>query len=148
MEQICTHLAGSDPAYAIRLAEEHGLDQTAPKMLGNVVGQWAKSDLIAAYDWVSRQPSGDGRDDWMARIAFTYAHADPAEAARVATEDVSPGKTQTEAILSVLHHWAQRDIKSAMKWVADFPPGPIRDRAVNELEGLDFHYRLIPDGSR
>lgn len=38
--------------------------------------------------------------------------------------------------MAVLHQWALRDLPAAERWVARFPEGDLRTRALNELEGI------------
>ena len=49
---------------------------------------------------------------------------------------MEPGPMQNEAMLSVLHQWAKSDLAAASDWAGNLPTGVLRDRAMNELAGL------------
>jgi len=40
------------------------------------------------------------------------------------------------AAISVLHPGALRDLNAAAVWASAFPEGPLRQRAMDEIEGL------------
>jgi hypothetical protein len=58
------------------------------------------------------------------------------EAAQLIIADLPPGPKQTEAAISVLHKWALQDVDGAAAWAEQFPAGPLRDRALNELSAI------------
>ena len=43
---------------------------------------------------------------------------------------------QTKAAMSALFQWAARDLAGAKAWTDCFPPGPLRERAQNELAAM------------
>ncbi|MBW8865584.1 MAG: hypothetical protein JF609_11830, partial [Verrucomicrobia bacterium] len=139
LEAACFQIAQDDPARAVILADN--LNLTNHATLANVEGQWALTDLSAARDWAVGKPAGSARDELLARVAYVQASTDPENAARFVVEKMTPGDAQIEAVISVVYQWALRDPKGAMAWVQDFPEGGIRDRAVNEITGVE-QYQL------
>jgi len=136
LERRCLQLAERDPPEAVILASDTRGSSTHPGLLENLVGQWATHDLQASYEWVLEQQPGELRDALMARVAFAGSLSDPAAAARIVTDEMTPGQKQTEAAISVLHQWALRDLNAAASWAFAFPEGPLRQRAVAEIEGV------------
>jgi hypothetical protein len=97
---------------------------------------WATIDLGAARDWIHQQPIGDRRDAFVARIIFVLSQQDPATAAQWVLDEIEPGPAQNESAISVLHQWALHDFSAAESWVQNFPEGPLRERAISELNGV------------
>ena len=135
LEVLCYRVAqDGDPARAVALADN--LHLIAHGTLANLEQQWAQTDLPAAREWAVAKPAGDEKNELLERVAYVWALADPENAARFVVEKMSPGNTQTEAAISVLHQWALRDFNGAEAWVELFPEGEIRQRAMNELAGI------------
>jgi len=105
-------------------------------MLGNLAQQWAERDLPSAISWAGNYPPGENRDNLFARIAFAESQTSPANAAQMVVEQISPGSTQQEAAMSILHQWALQDMTRALAWAEQFPAGELYDRAIIELAGI------------
>lgn len=131
-------IAETDPAEAMRIAGLFDL-HTSDGTMETLAQLWATKDLPAALGWARAQPPGDPRELSIARIALVQAVAEPASAASLAVTELSPGPVQTEAVISVLHQWALRDIGAASSWVERFPEGELRTRARQELLGAVQH---------
>jgi hypothetical protein len=136
LEFICYGVAESNPAKAVNLAVSSGLQDRPGAVVQNLVQQWAVADLPSALAWTTKQPNGEQRDEYMARVALEYSRRMPADAARLVVDQIPPGPAQTESAMTVLHQWAIQDLPAAAAWVAKFPDGPLRTRAVAELEGI------------
>ena len=130
---ICLRWAGFDPAGAVRLALELGLDPTTGALLPNLAQQWAAADDDAAQAWARRLPEGELRDEVYSRIIYERARRDPARATGLLAEMRAGGEARAEAALTVLHFWAERDPGATVAWLAGWPAGEPRDRAVREL---------------
>jgi hypothetical protein len=135
LEAICYGLAESDPASAVNLAASFGQTDRSGVVLENLVQQWAMADAPSALAWATKL-GGEQRDECMARVALAYSKYAPADAARLVVEQISPGAVQTESAIMVLHQWANQNLTAAASWVSMFPEGPLRARAVAELEGI------------
>jgi hypothetical protein len=133
---VCYQVAQSDPAMAVSMAQQLCLDQGQGAVMENLIQQWAGQDLIAAYSWAQEQLPSEEKDELMMRIAFVYSQTDPADAAQLVSEQIAPGQTQTEATMTVLHQWALQDMQGAVAWAQLFPAGTLRERAMNELNGM------------
>ncbi len=140
LTQIYSRVAESDPASAIALLSRD--DAPPAGALASAVVRWAEADLATAASWVQRQPAGPEREEWVLRIALVQSRANPQVAASLVVEQIPPGKIQVEAAIAVVHQWALRDLEQAARWVAAFPEGAVRARALAELEGV-AHYRAM-----
>lgn len=127
---------GGNSGQALELAIEHGADEGGDGLLENLTMQWATRETPAALEWARRQPAGEWSDRLMARVVFILAKSDPFHAACQVAEEMEPGPMQNEAMLSVLHQWAKSDLAAASDWAGNLPTGVLRDRAMNELAGL------------
>lgn len=133
MTQVCSRVADTDPALAIRLAMDRHLDEIPGDLVGGFTAGWASRDLSAARGWVNSQPEGALRDSLMERVVFELAKTDPAAAAGVVANQIGAGEAQAEAAVSVIHQWVKQDREAAGAWVRMFPAGPLRDRVTSEL---------------
>jgi hypothetical protein len=134
---ICFQVAQADPSLAIQTLEQQGLnDDRREIMLGNLAQQWAAQDLPEAVSWAGNYPPGENRDNLFMRIAFAESQTSPVEAARMVVEQIPPGSTQQEAVMSVLHQWGLQNLTGATAWADLFPAGEFYNRARNELAGI------------
>jgi hypothetical protein len=140
LQAVCFGLAQKDPAHAVEVAQAL---QQPEAVMEDIVQQWATTDLRSALVWVNNQPAGDQRDQLIARTTFILSQTDPSDAASLVMEEISPGSTQDEAIMTVVNQWANKDLKTAASWVQTFPDSPLRERALSELEGVaDYRQAL------
>ncbi len=133
LEVIAPYLAQSNPAQAVALTDR--LSSQGSNLLENLVMQWAAQDEQAALAYANSRPAGDGRNRLFGRIAFIQSQQNPAEAAQLVAEKISPGTVQDEAAISVVHQWAWSDPNAAMVW-AEQLPDDLRKRAINEVKNL------------
>lgn len=133
-EMVCAYWAEIDPAQAVALAER--LHSGSGTLWESMVHQWARRDADSARDYALDQPPGEARDRLLNRVAYALSRENPVQAARLVSEEISPGALQEEAAISVLHQWAMRDVEAAAEWALGFPDGALRSRALRELENL------------
>ena len=133
---VCLQLAERDPAEAVRSLGERVAGEHPHGGLEALAQRWAGRDFIAARDWALSRPDGEQRDRLVARLAFQQTQDAPLEAATLVANEIPEGETQTEAVMTVLHHWAMRDPVAAAKWVGQFPEGGLKIRAVAEIDGM------------
>jgi hypothetical protein len=134
LTDACFQIAQTDPERAVVLAEQFNLNNDA--VLENLAQQWAAKDLTTAQNWIAAQPSGNQRDALATGVAFIWSQTEPANAAQFVVQQIPPGFAQDEAAMMVLHQWALVDSTGASAWVQQFPESPLRNRALNELEGI------------
>ena len=136
LTDVCVQIAAVDPAKAIQLRAEHVREGEPSSALDDLAHQWAEKDFPPALDWTLAHSHGAQRDALLAQLAFVKALDAPFDAATLVANEVQPGEAQNEAVISVLHQWARRDLTAATSWVGQFPDGPLRERAVLELAGM------------
>jgi hypothetical protein len=136
LTDVCLQVAASDPAEAVKARSQFVTDEKPNAGLEVLAQRWGEKDFSAAIDWALSRDASEQRDQLIARLAFVQSQTSPFEAATLAVEKIPAGAAQTEAVMSVLHQWAMRDLSAAEKWVQRFPEGELRTRAVNELAGI------------
>jgi hypothetical protein len=134
-KSVCFGLAERDPAKAVELAQTLHFEEKPGAVVENLVEKWANADLSAALIWADGQPAGEHREQYISRVAFVWSQSAPADAARWVVEQIPPGPSQVEAVVMVVHQWARQDRAAASAWVEIFPEGPLRNHAINELNG-------------
>lgn len=137
LTDACFQIAQSDPKRAVGLAGQFKLNRDS--VLQPLAQQWAAQDLPTACAWVAEQPDDDQRNALATGVTFIWSQTEPASAAQYVLNQMTPGSSQDAAVLMVLHQWATRDPAAAAAWVEQFPPGPMREMASDELAGLARH---------
>lgn len=133
---VLSRISQTNPDQAVQLAQQQ-IELGAKNIeLEALAQRWAEQDLSAFRAWADSLPPGEQHDLIVARAAFVIAQAAPAEAARWITDQTTQGITQTEALISILHQWAQQDPEGASAWVGQLPGGHLRDRADRELVAM------------
>jgi hypothetical protein len=149
-EIVCPQLAQTNVVAAVKLAENclgEGTNNPAQFLLDNMAQQWASQDMPAASAWALAKPAGEQRDGLLQRIAIAESSDNPADAARLISEQMSPGSTQNEAAISVIYQWAQTDATAAMAWAESFPAGDLRDRAIKEVKNVSAYAAAAAAGN-
>ncbi len=134
VEIVCARVAESNPAEALSIADRYS--GGCSNLLENLVQQWADQNEPAARAYALNKPPGEERDRLLGRVAFTRSKNNPADAAQLVAEWISPGEVQNEAALSVLHQWALRDPDAALAWAQSFSNDNLRNRALKEVEAM------------
>jgi hypothetical protein len=143
LTMVCSGMAQTDPAAAIKLAQELQLDKQPGAVMGDLVQQWAGSDLVSSLVWLENQPAGGKRDELTTRVAYVISRNDPSDAADLVMSEIPPGPARDEAVMTVLHQWANQNFVAAANWAQDTVAGPLQERALNELKGiLDYQHAL------
>jgi hypothetical protein len=142
LSAVCFGIAETHPADAVKLAQSL---QQPESVMENLVQQWSSADLVSAMVWVNEQPAGEQRDEFVQRVAFVLSQSDPANAAGLVTEQIPPGPAQDEAMMTVLHQWADRNVSAAADWIATYPfrSAQLQDRALSELEGMQNYQKAL-----
>jgi hypothetical protein len=129
---VTAQVAQDDPGRALELAQllHTGGDDGSLEHLAQL---WTEERPREAVDWIAQRPADPLRDRLLARIAWTRAQTDPAEAAALVLTRLPPGDNRDEALIGVVRQWAARDPAPASAWVEQFPASPLRTRALAAL---------------
>ncbi len=133
---VCFQAAKTGVVAAIQILEQQGLNDRREVMLGNLAQTWAATDLPDALAWAGHYPADKTRDNLFLHIALAENEVDPKAAAQIVADQIAPGETQNQAAFSVLDNWAWQDPASASAWVAQFPDGEFKDRALQQISRI------------
>ena len=138
LSAICYGVGQNDPADAIQLAETLHLDQQPGATIETLVQQWGSSDMASALTWADQQPAGSQRDGCMTRLAFILSQSDPSDAASLVTDEIPAGQSQDEAIMVVVHQWANQSMPDAIHWLQGLNGlnPALEQRAIDELQNM------------
>ncbi len=129
-------VARTDPAGASVLVPEMPTGNSREEMAARVAAEWTATSPAKALAWATGMPDENVRDRAVAAIATTLADIDPISAGTIAIQSLPPGKTQNDAVLSVVQTWVQSEPEKAANWVAAFPEGLLRDTALEAVVKL------------
>ena len=127
-------VADMDAKRAVQVLEQCPINKDRFEIVvENLAQQLAdQGALQPLVDLVGKMPESSDRDGYFARIANAMARNDVTKAATLVSEDITPGPAQADAAIAVIRQWAWNDKSGARNWVESFPPGEVRDRALNE----------------
>jgi len=128
--------ARTQPVEALKLASELPPSEPRNDLIIHAASQWAAQTPEAAAEWAGRITDGTLRQRVLAEVATAWGESDPVAAATLASQALSPGKPQSDAVVAVVQRWAPKQPAAAAAWVAEFPAGTLRDTALQELAKL------------
>jgi hypothetical protein len=128
--------ARTQPVEALKLASELPPSEPRNDLIIHAASQWAAQTPEAAAEWAGRITDSNLRQRVLAEVATAWGESDPVAAATLASQALSPGKPQSDAVVAVVQRWAPKQPAAAAAWVAEFPAGTLRDTALQELAKL------------
>jgi hypothetical protein len=66
----------------------------------------------------------------LAAVLVEWSETDSPAAASMAALELSEGKVQDDAVVSIVQRWYQKDPEAAVAWVMSFAPGELRSAAI------------------
>jgi hypothetical protein len=126
--------ARTKPAEALAVLVELEASSERDAALAHAASQWANVDPKGAAAWASNGAPGELREQLCSAVSIAMAENDPMAAAEFLATQMADGVSVKTAAVAVVQRWAQQDAKAAKDWVEKFPPGPIREDALREIE--------------
>lgn len=114
-------------------AAAYAARENDPKLARNVAAKWAESDPQAAGTWARGLPQGEAGAAAILSLVPMWTQKDPVAAATYATS-LSQEDVRNQAILAVVSAWAENDPDQARAWVGQFPVGPVREKAMEQIK--------------
>jgi hypothetical protein len=127
-KSVAYEAAREDTLVALKLAVTLPPDSARNDLLEFVISQWAGRDGPAATAWANGISDPSLKSRLVAAAAMVRAGQDGQSAAASVATDLPPGIEQDRAALVVARHWGKAS-DAAAAWVAQFPPGELRDAA-------------------
>ena len=136
-------LAETNPAAALALAAQIDPSKRAGDLMEDLTQQWAGADPLAAAAWAKLNTSGEEQARLLQRVGFVLSQSSPVDAAEFVQAQIPSGPVQDEALMTVVNQWGNKDLAAAAAWVKTFPEGPLQQRAVIELEGIQNYRQAL-----
>jgi hypothetical protein len=130
---VALEAARTEPETAVEIASDLPSSPERDEMILHAATQWAAADPANASVWAQALEDGPLRERLLALIATTWGESDPAAAAKLAIEGLSAGKTQNDALVSIVQRWTQKDAAAVGAWVSNFPEGALRSAAMENF---------------
>jgi hypothetical protein len=136
MTGVAYEVARGDASAAMTMAVGLAPSQGRDDLISHVAAQWTASDSKAAVDWTGKIPDSALREKVAGSVAMELADHDPVAAATMAVTQLPIGKLRDDTVIGIVERWVQVDPKGAQAWVQQFPSGPIRATAMDNLAKL------------
>jgi hypothetical protein len=133
MESVGSEAIRSAPVEALRLGVELPAGEKRTNLLRRAAAEWAVSDRERALEWARQIKDSDLRQQVTGQVVAASANHNPAQAAVIALEEMTPGAEQDRALVSIVEHWLQTDPEGASQWVSGFPDNELGQDAVSSL---------------
>jgi hypothetical protein len=123
----------ADPALALdRLSVlENGPDRL--RFIEHAISNLAATDPDGALNRTSQLNDPVEKNHAMAALAIAWSESVPFAAATLAVEEMAAGPEQDRAFVAVTQRWAQQDPDAARAWVEEFPDGPLKAGAMEQI---------------
>ena len=104
----------ADPASLVKYVTQLPADAEKSSMVSQALQRWAKTNPVAAADWINNNEGGPEMDHGIASVA-TMEALKPDVAVGWA-ESISNPKIRSETLVSVLRNWATIDLAATKSY--------------------------------
>jgi len=129
---VAYEAARSEPEAALDLASALPVGSERDALLIHAISEWAVSEAHGAADWALQIEDERLRSLLLGAVATAAAKEHPAEAATLVATRLA-GDEQARAAVAVVQRWAQSAPLDAAGWAQQFPEGPARRAALQNL---------------
>lgn len=126
--------ARTAPITALELARTLPATAARDQLLVHAVSQWAATDSVAATSWAGKVSNPQLRENLLAAVAVAVAKRDGRTAATLAATALPAGDLQNRTAVAIAQRWEQSEPSAAAAWVSQFPDGPARTAANENLQ--------------
>jgi hypothetical protein len=133
---IANEAVRSQPTEALRLAADLPAGDATDELIRRAAAEWAMTDQPAATAWAQQLPDEPLRTQVLGAVATAWAESDPGAAAEFASNEMTPGRDQNNALVGVAQRWAQRSPQEAAAWVDGLPAGQLQLAAADSVAAI------------
>ena len=126
--------ARPEPITALELARTLPVTDGRDQLLMHAVSQWAVTDSVAATGWAGKVSEPQLRENLLAAVAVAVAKRNGRTAATLAATTLPAGDLQNRTAVAIAQRWEQSEPSAAAAWVSQFPAGPARTAANENLQ--------------
>ena len=129
---VAAELVRANPHQALELGVSLPDSLERDELLLRAIRELALSDHEDAIHWAKTFESADLSvvDRLLAAALVEWSEANPHAAASMAALELSEGRIQDDAVVSIAQRWHQRDPEAAEAWVSSFSEGELRSSAI------------------
>lgn len=129
---VAAELVRANPHQALELGVSLPDSLERDELLLRAIRELALSDHEDAIHWAKSFESADLSvvDRLLAAALVEWSEANPHAAASMAALELSEGRIQDDAVVSIAQRWHQRDPEAAEAWVSSFSEGELRSSAI------------------
>jgi hypothetical protein len=136
LSQVATEAIRQQPAEAVAIARELPPSLVRDHLLSQAAAEWAARAPLEAIAWVSTIDDEVIHAQVASAVAISWSERDPVAAARFALDVLPQGRAREDAWIGIVQRWVQSDPRAASRWVANFPPGALREVAIETMAQL------------
>lgn len=122
-----------DPMSALEVAVKLPANSQCNDLIRRAAAEWAANDPSNAVAWAKQIPDVSLRAQVLASEATAWAGQEPRAAAVLAVTELPAGRLQDDTVMTIVERWARQQPQAAADWVAQFPAGPLRDTALQNI---------------
>lgn len=122
-----------DPRLSVEMALQMKPGEAQNNLLKAIVCAWMESNPQATRNWIASVKDSNLSDQLVASAAQSYALTDPVQAATWLVSDVKSEEVVEKATLNILSSWLIKDAQGAANWVAQFPNGYTKAKAIQKV---------------
>jgi hypothetical protein len=135
LKSVIGEMRRTDPKQALHLATSLHDGSGKDELLATVMRELVSVDRDEAIASAKAIESAAVRNRLLADIAVEWSCSDPVAAADLLLDSQDFGKTEENAVVSIVQRWAQDSPRDAATWVMNFPE-PIRSTATRNLVAI------------
>lgn len=125
--------ARTDAWAALDLAANLPASETRDGLIRHVAAQCSVDDPEAVAAWAKQLSDPPLRDRTIGAVATEWSDRDPVAAAAFAIEQLPPGRVLDDTLVAIVQRWVQVEPDAARSWVQQFPAGPLRSSALEQI---------------
>lgn len=122
-----------DPTEALALATTLPEAGMRDQVIGDLTLVWASSDLDATLKWLGEMEDMPFKNTLLSRVTAGLAEMEPAQAAKIALDQLPQGPVQDTALIQIARLWARNDAPAATKWATALPDSELKTAILTNL---------------
>ena len=132
LSSIISNMANDNPHLAIKHLEQLATAENQPyhnNAVQNIASTWARSDPVAAAEWLQALPESDSRNNGLQQVAERWVRVDPVSASEW-IGSLPGGQGRDNAAMSLINNIRNEDPEMAVAWSESLSEPSIRDQSL------------------
>lgn len=103
------------------------------ELIRHAAAQCSTGDPAAMAQWARELSDPSLRERVIGTVAVEWSNQDPGAAASFALKELPSGRILEDTVVGIVQRWVQVEPAAARSWVERFPPGTLRDTAMQQV---------------